>query len=333
MSLGVPNHASFSVSTDDGREIDMHGMFFAPHNLELYKAYYGSEEVARAELQGLWDEFASSRNLLLKPKPRTCSPDVQVHTLFDAYAATPSISPPGWKIHVVPGTLTPWTSLPVPPMMEMMSMEAAYGLQPHEIHPGEEKYIAQEGTRFSVVSPEGLVRFFELPIRQDIHITAGQALVFVSNGGGLRYLGIGGVGVTAIASLGHLNILESVTFPLFVLEETPGEVITKTLSALAALLGALFGLPPGSAELMCVSSVRLLVTPFSGGYCGLRPLCEIAWGKMRGTTPPPPLPSPLPLPRSFVLDIPRQNRGRRSIWLSTLRSAPRRRRWVESLDD
>ncbi|KIJ63513.1 hypothetical protein HYDPIDRAFT_168354 [Hydnomerulius pinastri MD-312] len=181
---------------------NMHGMLFAPHNLELYKAYYGSEEVARAELQGLWDEFCKQPKFIgLKPKPRTCSPDVQVHALFDAYAVhiwgagldflqayhfdfvdphsgDPVNLPAGWKMHVAPGTLTPWNSLLVPPMMEMMSMEAAHGLQPHEIHPGEEKYIAQEGTRFCVVSPEGLVRSFQLPIRQDIHITAGQALVF-----------------------------------------------------------------------------------------------------------------------------------------------------------
>ncbi|KAG2130336.1 hypothetical protein DEU56DRAFT_740631 [Suillus clintonianus] len=143
--------------------------------------------------------------LQLKPLPNSLDDDVRVHQLFTDYSVRiwgvglepehryhfdfvdprtghPVNLPPKWNIFIAPGSLS---CLPFPTMMAammpvgspMLSMERGHGLKFREVLPGEEKYLCPEGTRLRVVSPEGCEAFFELPVRESIHIEANRVIV------------------------------------------------------------------------------------------------------------------------------------------------------------
>ncbi|KAG2130342.1 hypothetical protein DEU56DRAFT_466846 [Suillus clintonianus] len=207
MPRTTPNH-DFTVSVDDGRTIDLHDSWCSPESMQGLVSMMGSEDAARQCAQDSWDQACQAEPfyiLGLKPLPNSLDDDVQVHQLFPDYSVRiwgvglesehmyhfdfvdprtghPVNLPPKWNIFVAPGILQ---RLPFAPMMDLVmpvgmpvpSMEREGGLKFREILPGEEKYLRPEGTRLRVVSPEGCEAFFEIPVRESIHIEAGQVNV------------------------------------------------------------------------------------------------------------------------------------------------------------
>ncbi|KIK95533.1 hypothetical protein PAXRUDRAFT_376376 [Paxillus rubicundulus Ve08.2h10] len=92
--------------------------------------------------------------------------------------------PAGWKIYImagptigIPSTLTDHAEA------EMKSMDECCGISRSDILPGEERYIAMEGTKFTVVSPSGESARFCLPLRVPVGWNPNQAMSFPSTEG------------------------------------------------------------------------------------------------------------------------------------------------------
>jgi hypothetical protein len=57
MPHAVPNYGTYTLSTDDGQEIDLYHSLFSPWDVQHYTSTLGSQEAAHEFLQGAWNQF------------------------------------------------------------------------------------------------------------------------------------------------------------------------------------------------------------------------------------------------------------------------------------
>ncbi|KIJ69853.1 hypothetical protein HYDPIDRAFT_184390 [Hydnomerulius pinastri MD-312] len=164
-------------------------------------------------MEAVWKDVCDHPRVIgLKPVPNSASPDVQVHQLFRHLSVRiwggqledmqsyhfdfvqPATGRPvnlseGWKIYVLPGphsrvtlgAAPQFVYMPDGSRLEMKSVEEACGIKRSDILPGEEKYIAKEGTGFQVLSPQGEFAEFRLPLRLPVGWDPSQAMVYPSS--------------------------------------------------------------------------------------------------------------------------------------------------------